>query len=334
MSGKNKKYSTSWGLFLSIIFHVILIVLIGFWGIQKYKEPPKSAPISVSLSNTDYSGSSDKFSSKPTVAPKKSVKEQKDASDKKQEVKKEEPKQVKIEKKEAPNPVFKQELKKVVKKEVKEPKIKEVPIKNVIPLETKKVEKPKKKVEKKKVEVVKKTSPPKSVKKKEPVKKVVKKPVKSQDTNSERQSVLNDLKRKNILASIKKNKPSTGTGGKFGGDEGGLKGSSQKDKAGSTRINPVLLESYKQVIWKRIKPRFRIPPNIPKDGSLTADVVFDIDYNGRVSNVKVKRTSGNRAFDNFCINTIISSSPLPPPPSDIAKQVVTQGFQLPMANEG
>ena len=102
----------------------------------------------------------------------------------------------------------------------------------------------------------------------------------------------------------------------------------------SSGVNTAILNVYNDAIWRKIKPKFRIPPNIPRDGSLTANVYFKIDNNGNVSGVRINKTSGNSAFDNFCINTIISSSPLPPPPKDIAKLVISEGFEIPMSNEG
>ena len=104
--------------------------------------------------------------------------------------------------------------------------------------------------------------------------------------------------------------------------------------ASSSGVSSAILNVYNDAIWRRIKPKFRIPPNIPRDGSLTANVYFKIDNNGNVSGVRINKSSGNSAFDNFCINTIISSSPLPPPPKDIAKLVISEGFEIPMSNEG
>lgn len=326
---KKSKYSSSWGLVLSLFLHGIVIIFISFWGIKKYNQHQLSQPIDVSLSSLDYRGSSDFFSNKPKAVIK--------AKEKTESVKKSEssPKIKKEEKKveKSPEPENKQqpkeEPKKVeIKKEEVVKKEPEKPKKDVVPLEAKKAaKKPEKKIEKKK-------EAPKKKEEKKIEPKKAEKP--KQNLELARSDVLNDLKRKAIIESLKSDESpvqsdsvedsniSTGSG---------LKGKDSSDVAGGSRLNPALLNVYKNAIWRRIKPRFKIPPNIPRDGSLTASIFFKMDDQGNVSGVEVKESSGNSAFDNFCINTVLSSSPLPPPPSEISSMVISQGFEIPMNNE-
>jgi len=302
MSRGNKKNSgSSWGMFLSLLLHGTIIVLVLFWGIKHYEGSGLNKSINVSLSELSYKGSSEKGGGSKTEAAKPEKEETKEP-----EVKKEEKKEEVLKKEEEPK-----------KEEVKKEEKKEKPDKKAVPLEEKKVAKKEKKEEKKKEEK-------KKEKKKEP----------KAETKVARSDVINDLKRKNVIENLKEGGATTQTSDSQS-DSGGLKGTDKEDVAGSSsRVSSAILNVYNDAIWRKIKPKFRIPPNIPRDGSLTANVYFKIDNNGNVSGVRINKSSGNSAFDNFCINTIISSSPLPPPPKDIAKLVISEGFEIPMSNEG
>ncbi len=330
---KKKKEGRSWGLVFSILLHGSIILLVLIWGINKYTATNINQPIKVSLSGLEYKGSSDKAgdkvkstktdnSQKETEEPKKEKKpelkeEPKEEVVKKEEPNKEEPKKEEVVEKDEPK-------KEEPKKEIVEEK-KEEPDKKVVALEEKKKE-PKKVVK----EEPKKE--PKKVKKKEVKKKKEKPKEKKDDTKVARNNVINDLKRKSVIDKLGKSENNTKTASTK--KSTGLKGSDSDDVAGSTgKINTALLSVYKNAIFRKIEPKFKIPPNIPKDGSLSSDIFFKINNSGNVSGVKVAKSSGNPAFDNFCINTIISSSPLPAPPSDISKLVIREGFQITLRNE-
>ena len=330
---KKKKEGRSWSLVFSILLHGSIILLVLIWGINKYTATNINQPIKVSLSGLEYKGSSDKAgdkvkstkadnSQKETEEPKKEKKpelkeEPKEEVVKKEEPNKEEPKKEEVVEKEEPK-------KEEPKKEIVEEK-KEEPDKKVVALEEKKKE-PKKVVKKEP------KKEPKKEKKKEVKKKKEKPKEKKDDTKVARNNVINDLKRKSVIDKLGKSENNTKTASTK--ESTGLKGSESNDVAGSTsKINTALLSVYKNAIFRKIEPKFKIPPNIPKDGSLSSDIFFKINNSGNVSGVKVAKSSGNPAFDNFCINTIISSSPLPAPPSDISKLVIREGFQITLRNE-
>ena len=330
---KKKKEGRSWSLVFSILLHGSIILLVLIWGINKYTATNINQPIKVSLSGLEYKGSSDKAgdkvkstkadnSQKETEEPKKEKKpelkeEPKEEVVKKEEPNKEEPKKEEVVEKEEPK-------KEEPKKEIVEEK-KEEPDKKVVALEEKKKE-PKKVVKKEP------KKEPKKEKKKEVKKKKEKPKEKKDDTKVARNNVINDLKRKSVIDKLGKSENNTKTASTK--ESTGLKGSESNNVAGSTsKINTALLSVYKNAIFRKIEPKFKIPPNIPKDGSLSSDIFFKINNSGNVSGVKVAKSSGNPAFDNFCINTIISSSPLPAPPSDISKLVIREGFQITLRNE-
>lgn len=313
---KKKKDGSSWGLIFSIILHGTIVLLVLLWGINKYTATDINQPINISLSGLEYKGSSDKpgdkVKSKKEDVPEKVQEVKKEEKAEEPEVKEEPKKEVveeKKEEKEKKEIVEKEEPKKEEPKK-EEPK-KEEPDKKIVALETKK-EEPKKEVKKE----------PKKEPKKEVKKKKAKPKEKKDETKVARNNVINELKRKNVIDSLNRDENSDG-----------LKGSDKEDVAGTTgKINKALLNVYNNAIWRKIKPKFRIPPNIPTDGSLVTNIFFKVDRKGNVSGVKVAKSSGNPAFDNFCINTIISSSPLPAPPTDIAKLVINEGFEIPLSN--
>ncbi len=328
---KKNKEGRSWGLVFSLLLHGSIILLVLIWGINKYTSDDIDQPINVSLSGLDYKGSSDKPGNKVKAekAEEPVQKPQEPKKEEKAEVK-EEPKEEVVKKEE---PIEEPKKEEVVEKEKpkeepkEEPKIEEKkePDKKIVALEEKK-EEPKKEV---KEEPKKK---PKEEPKKEVKKKKEKPKEKKDDTKVARNNVINDLKRKSVIEKLGKgDKAQTA---KADEASSGLKGNDQEDVAGSTgKVNTALLSVYKNAIFRKIEPKFKIPPNIPKDGSLSSDIFFKINNSGNVSGVKVAKSSGNPAFDNFCINTIISSSPLPAPPSDISKLVVKEGFQITLRNE-
>ena len=330
---KKKKEGTSWGLIFSIILHGSIVLLVLLWGINKYTATDINQPIKVSLSGLEYKGSSDrpggKVKSKKENVPKKVQEVKKVEKAEEPEVKEEPKKEVveeKKEEKEKKEIVEKEEPKKEEPKK-EEPK-KEEPDKKIVALETKK-EEPKKEVKKEPKKEVKKE--PKKEPKKEVKKKKAEPKEKKDETKVARNNVINELKRKSVIDSLNKDEKLSEVKGNKNSD--GLKGSDKEDVAGNTgKINTALLNVYNNAIWRKIKPKFRIPPNIPTDGSLVTNIFFKVDRKGNVSGVKVAKSSGNPAFDNFCINTIISSSPLPAPPTDIAKLVINEGFEIPLSN--
>ncbi len=64
------------------------------------------------------------------------------------------------------------------------------------------------------------------------------------------------------------------------------------------------------------------------DSGLYADVNFNIDKAGRISDVKLANTSGNKAFDNKMIIAIKKSSPCAPLPKKYEGNGVTVNLTL------
>ena len=118
------------------------------------------------------------------------------------------------------------------------------------------------------------------------------------------------------------------------GKSSGKGKSSKLAKANTKKPNPVILNLYKQTLSTSIKQKYKIPPNLPKDGSLKAKVFFKMDGKGNVSSVKIQQSSGNSSFDNFCVNAVYSSAPFPPPPLELVRLIEKEGFIIDMDNAG
>jgi len=229
----------------------------------------------------------------------------------------------------------KQEPKKAETKKVEK---KREPEKKVEIIEKKKEDKVALKQEKKKVK--KKAEKPKSTK--APVKKTAKKAAKKeQKSSSQLKSIVDEIKRDVIIKSIKKEQKQTelamsenGSGTEIETPIDTKKISSRTSVRGGGRaVNPVIVNLFKERIYNEIRPNFNIPPNITIDKRLEALIFFKIDENGRVLEVSVKETSGDLAFDDFCVKAIHKSAPLTPPPPELIDQAKYEGFLLPFSNE-
>lgn len=343
-----------WGMFFSIALHAAILILVLFWGFSgTSRNSGSSGPIEVSLSGIGPGGGQ---SSSPASRPNEPPREPKKA-----EPPKEEPPKVEKEEVKAPPPEpEKEEVKKEEPK--KEPKVEEKPKevvkeepekKEVIPLETEKKEKVKK-------EEPKKTEPPRETKKEvaekpkptEKPKTETKKTTASnkKDLESEKSKVLQDIKRQRVLEDLKSGSvESTAPREEMGEEQrlamadsgdmpegsesgpGNSSGSGGSSGSGSS-INPVLLKLYTDKVHQRISHNWRIPPGVPTDGSLAAGLSFRVDQSGSVFDVRVNRSSGNAAFDEYCVKAIRKSAPLPPPPSEFAKEAESEGVDVSFKN--
>ncbi|MEZ4547232.1 MAG: energy transducer TonB [Thermodesulfobacteriota bacterium] len=71
----------------------------------------------------------------------------------------------------------------------------------------------------------------------------------------------------------------------------------------------MLLSLYTDKVHQRIKRNWRIPPGVPTDGNLATGVFFKVDGTGRVFDVRINKSSGNAAFDQYCLDAIRKSVP-------------------------
>ncbi len=70
---------------------------------------------------------------------------------------------------------------------------------------------------------------------------------------------------------------------------------------------------FQRMTFGEIKRRLILPEHLKKR-SLAAAVFLKMDENGRVTDLEVRRSSGNAEFDQLALDAIRKSEPLPTPP--------------------
>jgi len=319
-----------WGIVLSLSLHGFIFLLVLYWGLGESHysaQPDFIEGRLVSLSHLSETG----VINPPPRIDKKIQQVQQKEETLKEEKPKEEPQNIEKENEAAPEPEKKEPKKEEPKREIEEEKKVEIKKKDMIALETEKKEK---RVEKK----------PKPTKKPEP-KKVKKKKKKSRPNFEKvKSNVLADLqknikedRRRNVIDELKKEQNPTGENVVAKADTSQIKAKNFSERpsgqSGRGGTSSVITNLFLERIRNEIKRNYRIPPNIPTDGRLEAFIFFKINESGRVYDVRVDESSGDRAFDDFCVRAINKSAPLTPPPPELIEQAKTVGFLIPFTND-
>jgi colicin import membrane protein len=312
--GASGKSSWFWGIVLSLFLHGIILLLALFWG---FGPPRYSSEVPSSIEGELVSLSDLQEPKGEGVKP-----SQIEKKEPLQETKKEEIKKVEEKKEEPPQPEKKEVPQKPKKEEIKKAEL-EKKVTEVVPLETKKEKKEEKKQVAKRTEP---TEPLKEAKKKE-----------EPDFEKTRQEVLEELqkitadrKRRSVIEDIEKKVAQTDSleeGGGTQNDNGYLTG---RSISGSRATIAAL---FVNKLRDEIRSNWRIPENIPIDGSLRTVIDFKIDESGRVYDVRVVESSGNPQFDDFCVKAIYRASPLRTPvPAEILEEAKTEGIEVSFNN--
>jgi len=104
------------------------------------------------------------------------------------------------------------------------------------------------------------------------------------------------------------------------------------DRNLSASTNSLIANRFVEMIRSEIAANWIIPPNIPTDGSLESKVSFKIDEYGKVFDIKIEKSSGNSAFDEFCKRALRKASPLNAPPPEILHEAKTEGVEVSFSN--
>lgn len=311
------KSSSFWGIALSLVLHGIVLILVFFWGFGTPKqlgEPQSIEGRLVSISELETKGGGKLESFQPE---KKDVLRE---SKKEEPIEEEKPKEKKVEvpkpkQKQPPKQVKKEEPKKVEVKKEKPPR-EELKKKDVVVLDSKE----------KKKEIAKKPEPTEPPKNREPKETEKKEQPSSEDKKRE---VLEDMRRRKVLKDIQKN---------FGKQEQvaqanspGSEETESIDKAVGARSGAVagsVIGLFIQRIREEIKSSWKIPQTFSMDQGLRTQVIFRMDETGRVHDVRIENTSGNPAFDDFCVKAIYKAAPLTPPPPELLEVAKTEGVKV------
>lgn len=84
--------------------------------------------------------------------------------------------------------------------------------------------------------------------------------------------------------------------------------------------NPAVRQSYQKKVLSRIAKAKRYPRSARKDGVTgTATVTFVIQRNGRISQARIVKSSGDERLDQEALEMLQRASPFPPLPSDLGQ---------------
>jgi protein TonB len=293
---KKAKSSIFFGFILSLGLHLFLILTILFWGFStpaSIKKPQFISGRLVTLEKATRSGPKGSSRIKRPSKPKPEKVEKPKVEKKPEVVKKKEPEKIK-----------KPEVVKKPPKKQDPPKPKP-PEKNVVDLNQDKKPKPK--------------PTPKPV-------------AKSKDLEKETQDILekirNDKARRDVLANLKKESSKIQVA-KVDSNPYDITGS---DRNLSASTNSLIANRFVEMIRSEIAANWNIPPNIPTDGSLESKVFFRIDEYGKVFDIRIEKSSGNSAFDEFCKRALRKASPLNAPPPEILHEAKTEGVEVSFSN--
>lgn len=93
------------------------------------------------------------------------------------------------------------------------------------------------------------------------------------------------------------------------GAQGGMPGA-----AGTAKVPPEIL-AYARALDEKVRSNWTVPELAEKEaGALMVQVRITIEKDGRVSNVRMEKDSGNPYFDDSILRAIEKASPLPVPP--------------------
>lgn len=313
---KDKRSPILVGFVLSLLLHCTLIVIILFRGFNSPASVKKPSVISgriVTLDNFKTPGSR-RESSPKVPSKKKPVKPE-------SRVNKPEPRSAPEPKKpeKVTKPVTKTEVTKKAEPEEKKV-IKDTSKEKVVDISTNK--KPVKEVKKEPEKVsTKSPEPPRSVSKKE-------------DFEKKRKEFLDKLQnrktKEDILADLKKSTESKQVA-RANTDSYDI--TSPEGDGNYSSANNAAISLYADAVQQEIANNWNIPPSLPTDGSLVAKVFFRSNENGDIFDLRIKESSGNKSFDEFCLRAIIKASPLKTiPPPEILRQAETQGIEASFRN--
>jgi outer membrane biosynthesis protein TonB len=86
-------------------------------------------------------------------------------------------------------------------------------------------------------------------------------------------------------------------------------------------------DAYVGHIVERVRSNWSLPTYLRTQG-LRASVIIYIDERGRIYRHVFRQSSGNEQFDDFIRTTLARSSPLAPPPSELAERLKQSGMEL------
>lgn len=94
------------------------------------------------------------------------------------------------------------------------------------------------------------------------------------------------------------------------------------------KIDDGVMNTYLRMIWERIRGEWVLPPGIAATDRWEAVVHVKVLKNGRLSDVKLERSSGNTYFDRSVLRAIQKADPLPPFPPEMHDESIEIGIRF------
>ncbi len=98
------------------------------------------------------------------------------------------------------------------------------------------------------------------------------------------------------------------------GGKGFGAGSLGGNKMGGGLVRPPAFFIYRDLLKNHIKSGWRW---YDTSAALQAEIIFEIQPDGSLINVRIGKGSGNAEFDNSVLRAVLRASPVPPPPQEV-----------------
>ncbi len=96
----------------------------------------------------------------------------------------------------------------------------------------------------------------------------------------------------------------------------------QRGGVSSQNHSNVIEQQYYSTVGAIIESHWALPPDLENQSTLQAIVVIRVNRNGRIIDMFFEKKSVNSMYNQFVVNTINASNPLPPVPAALDKQEV------------
>jgi TonB family protein len=106
-----------------------------------------------------------------------------------------------------------------------------------------------------------------------------------------------------------------------------IAGNQKNDGTSLTGQMKATLNAYVAAITDQIRSHWALPSFL-QDQQLKAYIVIHIGSQGNVVSMEFSRVSGNKLFDDYAEKAIRTSSPLPPPPAEMASGLRNSGVEV------
>ncbi len=106
----------------------------------------------------------------------------------------------------------------------------------------------------------------------------------------------------------------------------------QRRGASSQNKSSAIEQQYTSTVGAIIESHWALPPDLENQSTLQAVAVIRVNRNGRIIDMFFEKKSANTMYNQFVVNTINASNPLPPIPAALDEQEIE--FHMTFSPEG